>query len=169
EAAARIGQAFSRHGNGGLLHLGTTELETPLPPVFSFWRDFSRTYLTRLCQAAGTEEGDVPAILPPSAEEILSLVESCPPMLGLEYLNPGALTNLWSSLDGYVREAIRKEASDVQTYLKRLNPLWNMVGRVTFHLAENRKDESRPFAFLVTYTTRLSGMARPSTSPWPKR
>ena len=50
-------------------------------------------------------------------------------------------------------------------YLKKLNPLWNMVGRVTFHLAENRKDNTRPFAFLATYTARLSGWARPQYLP----
>ena len=40
-----------------------------------------------------------------------------------------------------------------------------MVGRVAFHLAENRKNEARPFGFLVTYTTRLSGLAKPQFLP----
>ncbi|MDG2124960.1 MAG: DEAD/DEAH box helicase, partial [Verrucomicrobiales bacterium] len=36
------------------------------------------------------------------------------------------------------------------------NPLWNLVGRVTFHLAENKADDKFPFAFLATYTHRLT-------------
>ena len=44
----------------------------------------------------------------------------------------------------------------VQDFLKRRNPAWNLVGRVHFNLAENRKDAGAPFAFLATYTTRLS-------------
>lgn len=40
-----------------------------------------------------------------------------------------------------------------------------MVGRVVFHLAENRKNEERPFGFLVTYTTHLSGLAKPQFLP----
>ena len=32
------------HG-GGLLHLGSTETRTALPPVFAFWRDFARDFV----------------------------------------------------------------------------------------------------------------------------
>jgi hypothetical protein len=39
--------------------------------------------------------------------------------------------------------------------LKRCNAAWNLVGRVDFNFAENRKDDAAPFAFLATYTTRL--------------
>jgi non-specific serine/threonine protein kinase len=34
--------------------------------------------------------------------------------------------------------------------------MWNVVGRVHFNLALNRNDEEAPFAFLATYTNRLS-------------
>jgi non-specific serine/threonine protein kinase len=53
----------------------------------------------------------------------------------------------------------------VQEFLKRRHPAWNLVGRVHFNLAENRKDEGAPFAFLATYTTRLSAEARPQHLP----
>ena len=48
---------------------------------------------------------------------------------------------------------------------RRRNPVWNLVGRVYFHLAENKHDADHPFAFLATYTTRLSGQARPQHQP----
>jgi non-specific serine/threonine protein kinase len=35
-----------------------------------------------------------------------------------------------------------------------------LLGRVTFHLAENKGDPERPFAFLATFTHRLSGQSR---------
>jgi non-specific serine/threonine protein kinase len=41
-----------------------------------------------------------------------------------------------------------------------LNPTWNVVGLVHFNLAENRKDEESPFAFLATYTSQLSAHGR---------
>jgi hypothetical protein len=44
----------------------------------------------------------------------------------------------------------------VQEFLKSRHPAWNLVGRVHFNIAENRKDEDAPFAFLATYTARLS-------------
>src|SRR4029077_10183068 len=42
---------------------------------------------------------------------------------------------------------------------------WNLVGRVHFNLAENRRDDAAPFAFLATYTPRLSAGAKPQPLP----
>ena len=53
----------------------------------------------------------------------------------------------------------------LQEFLKRRHPAWNLVGRVHFNLAENRKDEEAPFAFLATYTTRLSAQAKAQHLP----
>ncbi len=50
-------------------------------------------------------------------------------------------------------------------WLKSRDPLWHTVGRVTFHLAENKRDEQRPFAFLATYTHRLSQGGKPQHLP----
>src|SRR5690606_10203986 len=36
----------------------------------------------------------------------------------------------------------------------------NLVGRVCFHLAENRDNEQFPFAFLATYAARVSQQSR---------
>jgi hypothetical protein len=41
-------------------------------------------------------------------------------------------------------------------FLHGKSPAWHLVGRVHFNLAENRRDDEAPFAFLATYTTRLS-------------
>ncbi len=48
---------------------------------------------------------------------------------------------------------------------RRLNPAWNLVGRVHFNPAENRRDPDAPFAFMATYTTRLSAQARAQHLP----
>ena len=53
----------------------------------------------------------------------------------------------------------------VEQFLKRRHSAWNLVGRVHFNLAENRKDEEAPFAFLATYTTRLSAQAKAQHIP----
>src|SRR5437773_9834331 len=53
----------------------------------------------------------------------------------------------------------------VQAFLKSRHRAWNLVGRVHFNLAENRKDEDVPFAFLATYTTRLSIEAKAQHLP----
>ncbi|MDR1313389.1 MAG: DEAD/DEAH box helicase [Deltaproteobacteria bacterium] len=45
-------------------------------------------------------------------------------------------------------------------FLAARAPRWRRVGRVTFHLAENKLDEARPFAFLATYVTSLTAEGR---------
>ncbi len=165
EIAERIGQAFHDGTAAGLLHLATTELQTSLPSDFAFWRDFSRRCLTHLCREAGAEGSEAVPAPPPDREDLLALVDACPSMTGLEYLAPGALEKIWEALVHHIRSEAGRAGEDVAGYLKKLNPLWNMVGRVTFHLAENRKDNTRPFAFLATYTARLSGSARPQYLP----
>ncbi|MBM4313924.1 MAG: DEAD/DEAH box helicase, partial [Deltaproteobacteria bacterium] len=84
---------------------------------------------------------------------------------GLEYLSPAVLENLWAALEDRTRSEAGRAGVTVQDYLKNRNPLWNMVGRIAFHLAENRKNEIRPFGFLVTFTSRLSALAKPQFLP----
>ena len=86
-------------------------------------------------------------------------------MRGLEYLNGSTLAAWWSDLDELVRREVRTSAQSVQEYLRELNPVWRTVGRVTFHLAENKRDPQHPFAFLATYATRLSAQGRVQHQP----
>ena len=53
----------------------------------------------------------------------------------------------------------------MQAFLTTLNRAWNLVGRVHFNLAENRRDPDQPFAFMATYTTRLSAQAKAQHVP----
>ncbi len=55
-----------------------------------------------------------------------------------------------------MRAASRHHPGGVVAYLESCNPVWHAVGRVTFHLAENKRNPAYPFAFLATYTHRLS-------------
>ena len=64
-----------------------------------------------------------------------------------------------------VRDEIQQFAGGAQAYLSEKNPLWRFVGRVTFHLAENKRDAEHPFAFLATYASRLSAQGRVQHEP----
>jgi non-specific serine/threonine protein kinase len=86
-------------------------------------------------------------------------------MRGLEYLSPDCLAVWWSELDNLVRQQMRESRGSVQDYLRELNPAWRTVGRVTFHLAENKRDLEYPFAFLATYATRLSAQGKAQHLP----
>jgi non-specific serine/threonine protein kinase len=72
---------------------------------------------------------------------------------------------LWRELDAAFAQELAESKLAVQEFLKRRNPAWNLVGRVHFNIAENRKDADAPFAFLATYTTRLSAQAKAQHLP----
>jgi non-specific serine/threonine protein kinase len=86
-------------------------------------------------------------------------------MTGAEYLTIEVLQSLWQELDTAFSQELIESGNSVQDFLKHRNPAWNLVGRVHFNLAENRKDDQAPFAFLATYTTRLSAQAKAQHLP----
>ena len=161
ELAQRLRDAFARGPGHGLFQLGAGEVGTVIPPVFSYWREFAARYVTALCTQPNLEASQLEAHVPaPSDAELASLALIAPPMTGGEYLTATVLHALWQELDSAFRRELSESRCGVQEFLKRRNPAWNLVGRVHFNLAENRKDESAPFAFLATYTTRLSASVK---------
>ncbi|HAH32187.1 MAG TPA: ATP-dependent helicase [Elusimicrobia bacterium] len=165
KAAERTEKAFSLGSAQGLLHLISRELDTPLPAHVSFWRELGRRYLSLFCQGAAPGTTEMPAALPAPEDEIRSWLERLPPMKGGEYLTPEALTTAWNSLDAYVRAEAAVHTGGPAEFIKSLNPAWHSVGRVVFHLAENRKNESYPFAFMATYAAGVSGHGRVKYQP----
>jgi non-specific serine/threonine protein kinase len=159
--ADRLQQAFDCGSGHGLLLLGADEPGTALPPVYSYWREFGARYVTTLCTRQDTGVG-IPA---PSDEELERLAFAAPPMTGAEYLTAAVLDALWRELDAAFGIELSASKLDVQDFLKRRNPAWNLVGRVHFNVAENRNDADAPFAFLATYTTRLSAQAKAQHLP----
>ncbi len=154
-AAARVEAAFKLNLTAGLLHLAAREADTQLPAVPAFWRKFARDYLTQFChrpESAGLDQ----ATLPLSDAALTLLVDHAPPMVGGEYLSVDALKALWEMLDQGTRLEAGQCEGGVDAYLKGLSPVWRMVGRVCFHLAETPKNSQFPFAFLATYSSGVS-------------
>ncbi|ABS28235.1 Non-specific serine/threonine protein kinase [Anaeromyxobacter sp. Fw109-5] len=160
-AGRRIRGALERGHGHGLLHLGTREARTALPPALAFWRDFARGFVAALCALPDLEERREAADPEPSAGELERLAASAPPLQGGEYLSPPVLRSLWADTLAAWREEISSARGTVQAWLAERDPAWSVVGRVHLHLAENRRDPERPFAFLATYTTGLAASGRP--------
>ncbi|HYS58955.1 MAG TPA: SNF2 helicase-associated domain-containing protein, partial [Gemmatimonadales bacterium] len=158
--------AFTRGSGHGLLALGADEIGLALPPAFSFWREFAALYVTGVCtlpiDAAEPHRAHPPT---PPKSELDQFVLAAPPIIGAEYLSAAVLSDLWQELDRAFWAELTEAKCSIEEFLKRRNPAWNLVGRVHFNLAENRKDEAAPFAFLATYTTRLSAHAKAQHVP----
>ena len=166
EQGLRLEKAFIRGSGHGLLRLGADEVGTALPPVLSYWRELGVRYVTALCALPGVGDGRTKPPVPiPADGELDKMAAAAPPMTGAEYLTAAVLADLWRGMDAAFDAELADTSLSVQEFLKGRHPAWNLVGRVHFNLAENRKDENAPFAFLATYTTRLSAEAKAQHLP----
>lgn len=160
-AVEALTTSFVESNAEGLLLLASQELPAELPATLVFWRGLARQLFVAVCQLGG--EGDLrkwQAVAAPSEAELAQLVVDAPPMQGLEYLTVELLQNLWSELRELASARAAAFPEGPAAWLRHVNPLWHLLGRVTFHLAENKRDPQRPFAFLATYTHKLSGQAK---------
>ena len=158
----RLAAAFGVDAGHGLLQLGGSEVGGVLPPALAWWRDFAARYVTGLC---ATAQGGEIAVGAPDEAALDILIADLPPMVGAEYLRPEVLVALWGELDAALRAELAASKLALVEFLRARHPAWNLVGRVHFNLAENRKDAQAPFAFLATYTSRLSAHGKAQHLP----
>jgi non-specific serine/threonine protein kinase len=163
--AERIRAALARGAGHGLLQLGAAEVDTPLPPGLAFWRDVGRAFVALLCAHPELEASRKRLNVPFPEADLAALVAGAPPMPGGEYLDTGTLASLWEAMNAACRAELQAFDGRVEAYLQSRHAAWHLVGRVHFHLAENRAGGDAPFAFLATYSTRLGNQGRPRHRP----
>ncbi|MDB6006999.1 MAG: Non-specific serine/threonine protein kinase [Prosthecobacter sp.] len=135
--------------------LSTDLLNAELDPSWKWLREFSQQFFTRLCQTKDALNTPVPA-------EREAFIATAPPFAGAEYLSPDVLERWWLDLAQHIAQLATQ---GVEAWLREACPAWHVVGRVTFHLAENKTDTQRPFAFLATFTEKLSATGQPQHLP----
>lgn len=158
ETAQTLEALFEQGYAIGLLRLGLVALPHTLPSSVLFWRKFSQLFLTSIYKICSTEEKNqstIPHLKAPQ-EEFNTLIQYAPFMRGSEYLQLETLCNLWDTFTPALITELSHFKNNLSAYFTHYNANWNKVGRVCFHLAENKNDIEHPFAFLATYTTRLS-------------
>jgi len=161
-----IVNAFSHHVGEGLFALAAIKSDTELPLSFRFWRDFACMYMTERCHRSDSNAEQIEPIelLPDSQQLLLSV----PPMKGAEYLSVQVLDKAWAELDDWLCEQVNKQQGQLSLFLKKHASQWRQVGRVCFHLAENKNDPEYPFAFLATYASQLSKQGKTHHLPLAK-
>ena len=166
EELAPVAEAFGRGAGHGLLHLGLDQIEAPLPEGLAWLRELARAFLQRACAMHDLEEQRARLRVPPlQPEELQALAEGAPPMPGSEYVDAALLERLWHELERAFSDELSRWDGPVAAFLAARSPVWNLVGRVCFHLAENKRDPELPFAFLATYATRVSQKAKVQHAP----
>ena len=152
----------------GLFTLAAKTSSGSLPPALAFWQDFARQYLTALCQTPESTDRRIDPVEPPTPEQLTKTLLNVPPMRGSEYLSVEALGAIWRDLDEWVRTQVKQASDGLAGFLKQHAPQWHQVGRVCFHLAENKRDKEYPFAFLATYIPGITGQDKARYQPLAK-
>jgi non-specific serine/threonine protein kinase len=163
----RAAEAFARGHAHGLLYLGAAEPATPLAPALRWARDLGRAFVTRLCGTPDVEVLGARAEVAPAEAELDALAAAVPPFAGAEYVDRARLGAWWDELRAALAAELAAEldGATLADWLRARSGVWNLVGRVTLHLAENKGDEACPFAFLATYATRVGSGAKVQHRP----
>ncbi|MBV7276554.1 DEAD/DEAH box helicase family protein [Clostridium sp. PL3] len=86
------------------------------------------------------------------SEELEELESRAPFAIGMEFINEDWISYTLEKIADIYRKEISSYKGTVKDFLMERNTHINVVGRVFFHLVEN-KEEDYPFAFLATYST----------------
>ena len=156
-ASPSLQGAFEADWREALFTLAAEKTPTGDMPSVRYWQQFAESHLTGLCHVP--EDAESFELEPPSVADCARWILTAPPMPGGEYLGEGTLQRIWEGLDGWVRETATRTGG-LAAFLRERAPKWHQVGRVCFHLAENRNDEARPFAFMATYASGFGAAGR---------
>jgi non-specific serine/threonine protein kinase len=150
-----VSRRFGEDKDSAFLFLGFSEKSIHLSDSLSFWRAFGGLFAEKLRMTPDLEllRQHVKVPLPP--DEARTILDSAPLMTGAEYLNEDLLETVWDGLNRCFAQGISHYKGTADEFIRSYSPNVHLVGRVYFHLVENKKGGA-PFAFLATYSTGLT-------------
>ncbi|MBU1055695.1 MAG: DEAD/DEAH box helicase [Proteobacteria bacterium] len=146
---------YSANNDLWLLFLGFCDKNIELSFSLDYWRNFAGLFAKKLSQTPDLELWRHQAKIAVEKDELRRFTEDAPLMEGSDYLHTGLLENIWKRLNNAYVIEIEKYDGTVEDFIRSYSPEVNIVGRIFFHLVENKQQEL-PFAFLATYSTRLN-------------
>ncbi|MCP4666614.1 MAG: ATP-dependent helicase, partial [Deltaproteobacteria bacterium] len=159
-----IYRRFSSYDDSWLLFLGFCDPRVRLSPSLEFLREFASFFTEKLSKTPDLEVLRDKVQIPIEAEDIRDRLDRAPLVAGSEYLRAELLEDFWSRLNRAFCRAIQTYEGAVEDFIRGYNPDVHLVGRVFFHLVEN-KSADFPFAFMATYSTRLNQKGRSKHLP----
>lgn len=148
--------SFNSDSAKGLLSLAKSAEFRRRSASTSFWYEFSSEVLKHYCTIK--ENSDL--VVKPDNDTINKFLNYCPVLRGREYLDESLLLSLWKKLNENIDTELDQFNGGFRQFIETNYSEWAQVGRINFHLAETNKGADLPFAFLATYTTRVSDKAR---------
>lgn len=157
---------FDKDKYQALYHLGFSEKRSWFTPSIEYLYKISDMLIQKLLRYPGIEYARELVIdeVALSLEDIDSLIEKVPFVVGAEHIDEYWISNLFNRLMRVFSNEIKDYEGTVARYFSELNSNMNVAGRVFFHLVEN-KGEEYPFAFMATYSTKPERSRRTLHTP----
>ena len=159
-----IFKRFSANNDSWLLFLGLCDHQVSLSPSLDYWRNFSGVFATKLSQTPDLEILRHKVRILIEKDEMRPHLEQAPLMTGSEYLCTELLEAVWVGLNNAFAFAINSYDGTVEDFIRTYSPNVHLVGRVFFHLVENKSNDY-PFAFMATYSTGINKQGRSKHLP----
>ena len=167
ENSEPLAAAFAQGWGNGLWELLKQGLPAEAGTSCFFFRKIARRYAANLCflREKTTAVAFRAALL--QTDEIAQILYERPPLPGGEYIDLEAIQTILQSLAEHLSSLWEKEFCSPAEWLIAQLPEFGDVGRITFHLAENKQDldGEHPFLFLVTFVHRLDSQDEPRHLP----
>ncbi|MGZ3743473.1 MAG: DEAD/DEAH box helicase [Pseudobdellovibrionaceae bacterium] len=157
----------------GLLFLDTHPDLCKNLPELNYWLDFVRLFLNEFCALPELESRiktlrlDRETLPPPllNPEDLSRFLRTQPLSPGSEYINEGLLSEIWRNLHSALLTQIIDSKQSMEEFFASRHNSVTLQGRLWFHLAENKADEENPFAFLATYSNKISEIGKTQHLP----
>ena len=146
-------QAFEADKFNALFHLGFLKKEDWFSPSIEYLHHIAEMLIKKLSQQSDIEFARDAVKVELLADELCQIRDELPFVIGMEYVDDVWIHKLWEALLVVFRREIKDYDGTVVRYFAENNSNINVVGRVFFHLVENKEDKY-PFAFMATYSTK---------------
>ena len=162
-----LAETFSHGWGEGLWELLCRNLPEEAGVSCFFYRKLAQDYAANVCFLREKISGEVFELALPQKDEITEILYDRPPLPGGEYVSVGGIQKILRDLANHIKSLWKKESGTPVEWLTGQLPEYGDVGKVTFHLAENKQDMDgeHPFLFLTTFVHRLDGQDEPRHLP----
>ncbi|HBM16140.1 MAG TPA: ATP-dependent helicase [Lentisphaeria bacterium] len=148
--------SFKENPVEALFQLGFMETKGILSSTLNFWHCFSLLFVNALRLTEHLDIKRDKVVIPFDEELCLKLLSDAPFFTGSEFLNIELLRRYWIELEKFYREKIKDYKGSAADLLRSYSEQINIADKIYFHMVENKKGSSTPFAFLATYSSGLN-------------
>ncbi|MDR2898753.1 MAG: DEAD/DEAH box helicase, partial [Clostridiales bacterium] len=145
-----------------LFYFGFEDWHPDMSASLSFVHNVCHCFIDRLSRDPDIEI--TKTVKTPDTAFFMDMLHGAPFAVGVEYLNAGWFMKLWAELSSVFENEVVSWNGTATSFLTAVNSKLNVVGRVFFHLVENKSDDY-PFAFLATYSTKSEERNKASHVP----